>query len=106
MHRTIAASVFGVAPDEVTNEQREQAKAVSYGLVYGMEAFGLSRRLGIPVSAAKEIMNKYFEGFPTLRAYLDKSSRRFASKASRAPSSAASAPSRTSRRPSVPSARP
>ena len=59
------------ASDEVTNEQRERAKAVSYGLVYGMEAFGLSRRLGIPVSAAREIMNKYFEGFPSLRAYLD-----------------------------------
>jgi DNA polymerase-1 len=71
VHRTIAASVFGVAPDEVTNEQRERAKAVSYGLVYGMEAFGLSRRLGIPVSAAKEIMNRYFEGFPSLREYLD-----------------------------------
>jgi DNA polymerase I len=71
VHRTIAASVFGVASDEVTNEQRERAKAVSYGLVYGMEAFGLSRRLGIPVSAAREIMNKYFEGFPSLREYLD-----------------------------------
>jgi DNA polymerase-1 len=71
VHRTIAASVFGVASEEVTNEQRERAKAVSYGLVYGMEAFGLSRRLGIPVSAAKEIMNRYFEGFPNLRAYLD-----------------------------------
>ncbi|MGA7834913.1 MAG: DNA polymerase I [Acidimicrobiales bacterium] len=71
VHRTIAASVFGVSPEDVTNEQRERAKAVSYGLVYGMEAFGLSRRLGIPVSAAREIMNKYFEGFPSLRAYLD-----------------------------------
>jgi DNA polymerase-1 len=71
VHRTIAASVFGVASDEVTHEQRERAKAVSYGLVYGMEAFGLSQRLGIPVSAAKEIMTKYFEGFPSLRNYLD-----------------------------------
>jgi DNA polymerase-1 len=71
VHRTIAASVFGVESEDVTNEQRERAKAVSYGLVYGMEAFGLSRRLGIPVSAAKEIMNRYFEGFPSLREYLD-----------------------------------
>ncbi|HEY1824554.1 MAG TPA: DNA polymerase I [Acidimicrobiales bacterium] len=71
VHRTIAASVFGCAPEEVTNEQRERAKAVSYGLVYGMEAFGLSRRLGISVSSAKEIMNRYFEGFPSLRQYLD-----------------------------------
>jgi DNA polymerase-1 len=55
----------------VTPEQREQAKAVSYGLAYGMEAFGLSRRLGVSVGAAKEIMDKYFAGFPSLRAYMD-----------------------------------
>ena len=71
VHRTIAGSVFGVAPSEVTHEQREQAKAVSYGLAYGMEAFGLSQRLGVTVSAAKEIMDKYFAGFPSLRAYMD-----------------------------------
>jgi len=71
VHRTIAASVFGVKPSEVTHEQREQAKAVSYGLAYGMEAFGLSQRLGITVSAAKEIMDKYFQGFPSLRTYMD-----------------------------------
>jgi DNA polymerase-1 len=71
VHRTIAASVFGVTSSEVTHEQRERAKAVSYGLAYGMEAYGLSQRLGIPVASAKEIMNRYFEGFPSLRAYLD-----------------------------------
>ena len=71
VHRTIAASVFAVGASDVTHEQREQAKAVSYGLAYGMEAFGLSRRLGVPVSAAKEIMDKYFAGFPSLRAYMD-----------------------------------
>ena len=71
VHRTIAASVFGIAPSEVSSEQREQAKAVSYGLAYGMEAFGLSQRLGVPVSSAREIMDKYFKGFPSLRAYMD-----------------------------------
>ncbi len=71
VHRSIAASVFGVTPSEVTHEQREQAKAVSYGLAYGMEAFGLSQRLGISVGAAKEVMDKYFAGFPSLRAYMD-----------------------------------
>ena len=71
VHRTIAGSVFGVAPAKVTAEQREQAKAVSYGLAYGMEAYGLSQRLGVPVSSAKEIMEKYFAGFPSLRAYMD-----------------------------------
>jgi len=71
VHRTIAASVYGEAVGNVSHEQREQAKAVSYGLAYGMEAFGLSRRLGVPVSSAKEIMDKYFAGFPSLRAYMD-----------------------------------
>lgn len=71
VHRTIAATVFGVAPDEVTHEQREQAKAVSYGLAYGMESFGLSQRLGITVSAAREIMDKYFASFPSLQSFRD-----------------------------------
>jgi DNA polymerase-1 len=71
VHRTIAGSVFGLAPADVSHDQREQAKAVSYGLAYGMEAFGLSQRLGVPVSSAKEIMDKYFAGFPSLRAYMD-----------------------------------
>jgi len=71
VHRTIAGSVFGVAPADVTPEQREQAKAVSYGLAYGMEAYGLSQRLGVSVSAAKEVMDKYFASFPSLRAYMD-----------------------------------
>ena len=71
VHRTIAGSVFGVAARDVNYEQREQAKAVSYGLAYGMEAFGLSRRLGVSVAAAKEVMDRYFAGFPTLREYMD-----------------------------------
>ncbi len=72
VHRAIAASVFGVAPAEVTHEQREQAKAVSYGLAYGMEAFGLSQRLGIPVADARAVMERYFEGFPSLRRFMDR----------------------------------
>jgi DNA polymerase-1 len=71
VHRMIASSVFGVAPSAITYQQREQAKAVSYGLAYGMEAYGLSQRLGVTVNAAKEIMDKYFAGFPSLRAYMD-----------------------------------
>ncbi len=71
VHRTIAASVFGVSSADVSHEQREQAKAVSYGLAYGMEAFGLSQRLGVPVSVAREVMDKYFAGYPTLRRYMD-----------------------------------
>jgi DNA polymerase I len=71
VHRSIAAIVFGVAPEAVTHDQREQAKAVSYGLAYGMEAFGLSRRLGIDVSSARAIMDQYFGGFPSLKRYMD-----------------------------------
>ena len=71
VHRTIAGSVFGVTPADVTHEQREQAKAVSYGLAYGMEAYGLSQRLGVSVGAAKEIMEKYFAGFSSLREYMN-----------------------------------
>lgn len=75
VHRTIAASVFSVPASAVTHEQREQAKAVSYGLAYGMESFGLSQRLGIPVTEAKAIMDRYFDGFPTLRDYMDRTIR-------------------------------
>ena len=71
VHTQIAAVVFGVEPSAVSKEQRERAKAVSYGLAYGMEAFGLGQRLGVPVSEAKAIMDQYFAGFPNLRAYMD-----------------------------------
>ena len=71
VHSQIASVVFGVDVAKVTKEQRERAKAVSYGLAYGMEAFGLGQRLGVPVSEAKAIMDQYFAGFPNLRAYMD-----------------------------------
>ena len=80
VHRTIAASVFGVAPENVTSQQREQAKAVSYGLAYGMEAYGLSQRLGLTVSAAREIMDRYFAGFPSLREYMESTIKEIRSK--------------------------
>lgn len=70
VHRVIAARVFGVTVDEVTHDQRERAKAVSYGLAYGMEAFGLSQRLGIAVPEAKSIMDAYFRTFPTVKNYM------------------------------------
>ncbi|MBU6495791.1 MAG: DNA polymerase I, partial [Acidobacteria bacterium] len=71
VHRAIAARVFHVPDSEVTHEQRERAKAVSYGLAYGMEAFGLSQRLRISVGEAREIIDQYFAGFPRLRSYVD-----------------------------------
>ncbi|HEY8080699.1 MAG TPA: DNA polymerase I [Acidimicrobiales bacterium] len=71
VHRFIAGVVFGIPPDEVTHDQRERAKAVSYGLAYGMEAYGLSRRFGISVGEAKEFMDQYFDAFPGMRSYMD-----------------------------------
>jgi len=71
VHTAIASVVFATDLQAVTKDQREQAKAVSYGLAYGMEAFGLSQRLGISVGEAKAIMNQYFEGFPSLKAYTE-----------------------------------
>jgi DNA polymerase I len=55
----------------VTLAMRSKAKMVSYGLAYGMEAYGLAQRLAIPVAEASEILNAYFEGFPNVRAYMD-----------------------------------
>ena len=71
VHRRIAATVFHCDPADVTPAQREQAKAVSYGLAYGMEAYGLSQRLSISVGEAKVIMDQYFAGFPALSAYFE-----------------------------------
>jgi DNA polymerase-1 len=73
VHSAIASVVFGTELNLVTKDQREQGKAVSYGLAYGMEAFGLSQRLGITVGEAKSIMNQYFDGFPSLKAYTEHS---------------------------------
>ena len=71
VHRFIAGVVFSIPPDEVTHDQRERAKAVSYGLAYGMEAYGLSRRFGISVGEARAFMDQYFDAFPGLRRYMD-----------------------------------
>jgi len=71
IHRTTAARVFGVAPEEVTRPQRDRAKMVSYGLAYGMEAYGLSQRLAIEVSEAQAILDAYFLAFPAVRAYME-----------------------------------
>ncbi|MGP8058135.1 MAG: DNA polymerase I [Acidimicrobiales bacterium] len=71
IHRAVAAGVYGVPADEVTHTQRERAKMVSYGLAYGMEAFGLARRLSIEPSEAREIMDRYFGAFPEVQAYME-----------------------------------
>jgi len=71
VHRTVAAAVYGIAPEQVTHTQREFCKMVSYGLAYGMEAYGLSQRLGVPVEEAAAIMESYFGAFPLVKQYMD-----------------------------------
>ncbi|HEX2849229.1 MAG TPA: DNA polymerase I [Acidimicrobiales bacterium] len=70
IHNATAARVFGVDPKDVTIAQRSKAKMVSYGLAYGMESYGLSQRLNIPVEEASEILNAYFVAFPRVKAYM------------------------------------
>lgn len=72
IHRMTAARIFGVPPEEVTIAMRSRAKMVSYGLAYGMEAYGLAQRLAIEVDEAAQILKAYFESFPRVRAYMDK----------------------------------
>jgi DNA polymerase I len=72
IHSATAARIYGVDPAEVTIAMRSKAKMVSYGLAYGMEAYGLAQRLGIPVAEADAILRAYFEGFPNVRAYMDR----------------------------------
>ena len=72
IHRTVASQVFGVDRDQVTHAQRSTAKMVSYGLAYGMEAYGLSQRLGVPVEEAQGILQAFFAAFPSVHAYMEK----------------------------------
>ena len=71
VHRTVAAAVYGIPAEEVTHTQREFCKMVSYGLAYGMEAYGLSQRLGVAVEEAAAIMDSYFGAFPLVKQYMD-----------------------------------
>lgn len=70
-HTVTAAHVFGVPIDQVTQNMRRAAKAVNFGIVYGISAFSLSQDLGVPVSEAKEYMEAYFARFPGVKAYMD-----------------------------------
>jgi DNA polymerase-1 len=72
IHNATAARVFGVEPTAVTVEQRSKAKMVSYGLAYGMEAYGLGQRLNIPTEEAAVILDAYFVAFPNVKAYMDR----------------------------------
>jgi DNA polymerase-1 len=71
VHRATAAEVFGVSEDDVTDNQRRSAKAINFGLIYGMSAFGLAKQLGTGRGEAQEYVNTYFERYPGVRDYMD-----------------------------------
>ncbi len=71
IHAATAAKVFKVAIDDVTREQRSKAKTANFGIIYGISAFGLSQRLNIPRTEAKELIDGYFESFPGVKKYMD-----------------------------------
>jgi len=71
IHQRTAAQVFGVAPDLVTQAMRHQAKAINFGILYGMGAFRLSRELGVPLASAKQYIEEYLQRFPGVRRYRD-----------------------------------
>jgi len=72
VHTAVASRTWGIQPAEVTTEIRNRAKMVAYGLAYGMEAYGLSQRLGSSVDEAAEILEAYFAAFPAVRAYMNR----------------------------------
>jgi DNA polymerase-1 len=71
IHRATAAEVFGLEPDAVTNNQRRAAKAINFGLMYGMSAFGLARQLGVDRGEASDYMARYFSRYPGVHAFMD-----------------------------------
>jgi DNA polymerase-1 len=71
IHRATAAEVWGLAPEQVTSDQRRSAKAINFGLIYGMSAFGLARQLGIEREAAQEYVDLYFRRYTGVRAFMD-----------------------------------
>jgi DNA polymerase-1 len=71
VHKATAAEVFGLAPDQVSSEQRRYAKTINFGLIYGMSAFGLAKALGIDNGAAKNYIERYFQRFAGVKRYMD-----------------------------------
>jgi DNA polymerase-1 len=75
VHQATAAEVFGVPADQVSSDQRRSAKAINFGLMYGMSAFGLARQLGIPRGDAQKYMDLYFERYPGVKRYMEETRR-------------------------------
>lgn len=72
IHRQTAALVYGIPPEEVTKEQRASCKQVNFGIIYGISAFGLAQRIGCSRATAAEMIQTYFERFPKIRAFMEK----------------------------------
>jgi DNA polymerase-1 len=72
IHRATAAEILGLPPEQVTSEQRRSAKAINFGLIYGMSAFGLARQLGIERGEAQEYVDLYFARYPGVRTFMDR----------------------------------
>ncbi|MDT8400538.1 MAG: DNA polymerase I [Bacteroidales bacterium] len=73
IHSATAAKIFGVKPEDVSREMRAKAKTANFGIIYGISAFGLSQRLNISRSEAKDLIDGYFESYPGVKKYMDKS---------------------------------
>ena len=73
IHSTTASQIFGLPLDQVTDNQRRTAKAVNFGIIYGISPFGLARNLGINQKTAKEYIDKYFQTYPTIKDFMNKS---------------------------------
>ena len=71
IHRATAAEVFGLEEEEVTSDQRRSAKAINFGLIYGMSAFGLAKQLGIRRGEAQQYVDSYFNQYPGVKRYMD-----------------------------------
>ena len=73
VHAATAAKIFGIPVDQVTREQRGQAKTANFGIMYGISSFGLAQRLGLSRGAAKSLIEDYFASFPAIRSFIDSS---------------------------------
>ncbi len=71
IHTKTASDIFGVAVDKVTKDMRRQAKAINFGIIYGMSDFGLSNQVGVSIIEAKNFIERYFASYPEIKAYMD-----------------------------------
>jgi DNA polymerase-1 len=71
IHLSTAAKIFGVSPENVTKQMRSDAKAINFGIIYGMEAFGLSRRTGMSAADSRSFIDNYFQLYPGIRKFIE-----------------------------------